>query len=92
MIGHLYTMIIVITYNFISLKTNFFYVIINPTCSKYILHILHGHPSGTHLLILDLKALRDSDSFIFLGTNPIFLDLDRTQIQCHARENLLFFS
>ena len=45
-----------------------FYVTINPTCPRYILHILHGHPSGTHLLILNLKPLRDSDSFISLGT------------------------
>ena len=62
-----HTMIIVITYNFISLKTSFFYDIINPTCPRYILHVLHGNPSGTHLFILHLKALRDSDSFISLG-------------------------
>ena len=36
-------------------------------CPRYFLHILHGHPSGTHLLILSLKALRDSDSFISLS-------------------------
>ena len=29
--------------------------------------LLHGHPSWTHLLILNLKALKDSDSFISLG-------------------------
>ena len=45
-----------------------FYVTINPTCPIYILHTLHGHPSGTHLLILNFKPLRDSDSFILLGT------------------------
>ena len=67
MTEHLYTMIIVITYNFISLKTSF-YVIINPLCRRYILHILHGHPSGTHLLILNLNALRDSDSLVSMGT------------------------
>ena len=67
MTEHLYAMIIVITYNFISLKISF-YVTINPTCPRYILYILHGHPSGTHLLILNLKPLRDSDSFISLGT------------------------
>ena len=32
------------------------------------MHILHGHPSGTQLLILNLKAFRDSDSFISFGT------------------------
>ena len=67
MTEHLYAMITVITYNLISLKT-IFYVIINPTCPRYILYILHGHPSGIRLLILNLKALRDSDSFISLGT------------------------
>ena len=30
--------------------------------------ILHGHPSETHLLILNLKALRDSNCFISFGT------------------------
>ena len=68
MTEHLYAKIIVITYNFISLKTSFFKVIVNPTCPRYILHILHGHPSWTNLLILNLKPLRDSDSFISLGT------------------------
>ena len=62
-----FTIIIVITYNFISLKTSFF-VIINPTCPKNILHIQHGHPSGAHLLILNSKPLRDSESLISVGT------------------------
>ena len=39
MIDHLYAIVIVITYN----------VIINSTRPKYILHILHGHPSEMHL-------------------------------------------
>ena len=39
-------MIIVIIYNFIFLKTSFFYIVINPTCPRNILHILHGHTSG----------------------------------------------
>ena len=69
MIVHLHTIKIVINFN--SLKTFFFYVIIHPTCQRYILHNLHGHPSGTHLLILNFKALRDSDSFISLGPNPV---------------------
>ena len=42
--------------------------IINHSCTRYILHILLGHPLGTHLLILNLKELRDSDSVISLGT------------------------
>ena len=67
MTEHLYTMIIVITYNFISLKTSFL-CYYKPSCSRYILHILHGHPSGTHLLILNLNALRDSDSLVSMGT------------------------
>ena len=66
MTEHWYAMIIVITYNFISLKKTAFYVIINSTCPRYILHILYGHPSVTHLLILNLKPFRDSDSFISL--------------------------
>ena len=80
---HLYTMIIGITYNFISRKTSF-YVIINPTCPIYILHILHGHPSGTHLWILNLKSLKDSESCI----KPKIFDQDRTPIQCYLRQNL----
>ena len=48
---HLYPKIIVITYNFISLKS-IIYVVINPTCPRYILDILHGHPSGTHIWLL----------------------------------------
>ena len=83
MTEHLYAVIIVITLSFISLKTSFlcYYKPYLPkiyfVCpawtsfrepSRYILHILHGHPSGTHLLILNLKPLRDSDSFISLGT------------------------
>ena len=68
MIDHFYTIIIVMTYNFVSLKTSFFYVIINPICPRYILNILHGHPSGTHLLILNLKPLRVSDSLSSLST------------------------
>ena len=66
---YLYALIIVITYNliFLCFYVQFFYVIINPTCQSYIFHILQGHHSGTHLLILNLKALRDSGSFISLG-------------------------
>ena len=71
---HLYAMIIVITYNFITLKTSFF---INPTCPRYILHILHGHPSETYLLILSLKPLRDLDFLFHWVLSPICLDLDR---------------
>ena len=67
MTEHLYTMIIVITYNFISLKTVFL-CYHKPYLPKIYFHILHGHPSGTYLLILNLKPLRDSDSFISLGT------------------------
>ena len=80
----LYAMIIVITYNFISLKTNF--VIIDPTCPRYILHILHGHHSGTHLLISNLKPLRDSDSFISLGTKShVFGPRKYTDsVSCHC--------
>ena len=54
-------------FNFSSLKTGF-NVNINPTCPRYTPHILHGHSSGTHVLILDLKALRVSDCFVSLGT------------------------
>ena len=53
-------------YSFIYLFIYSF--IINHNCTRYILHILLGHPSGTHLLILNLKELRDSDSVISLGT------------------------
>ena len=83
MTEHLHTVIVVITYNFISLKTIFFFVIINPSFPRYILHILHGHPSGAHLLILNLKPLRFRFLFHWV-LNPIFLDLDRTPIQCYA--------
>ena len=69
MIDHLYTMIIMITYDFISLKSNFLSYYINPICPRYILHILHEHPSD--LLIVNLKALRDSDSFSSLGNDFI---------------------
>ena len=74
MIEHLYTMIIVITYFFFT-ENQFFYVIINPTFPRYISHILHRHPLETHILILNLKPLRDSDFFIsnFFLLNPIFL-------------------
>ena len=41
-----------------------FYITIN----SYISHILHGHLSGNPLLVLNLKALRYSDSFISLDT------------------------
>lgn len=34
-----------------------FNVNIKPTCPRYILHILHRHPSGTLLPTLNLKAL-----------------------------------
>ena len=51
------------TYNFVSLKAGFL-CYNKPTCSRCILYILYGHPSGTHFLILNLKLLRDSDSFI----------------------------
>ena len=69
MIGHLYTMVTMVTYNFISLKTSFLcYYKPHLTCPRYILHILHGHLSGTPPLILNLKALTDSDCFISLGT------------------------
>ena len=56
MIEQLYTMIIVVTYNFMSLKTSFFYVVINLIRPRYILHIPHGHLPGSHILILNLKA------------------------------------
>ena len=36
-------------------------------------------------LILNLKVLRVLASFILLGTNLIFLSLDKKLIQCHAR-------
>ena len=65
-------------------ENQFFYVIINSTCPRQILHVLHGHPSRIRLLILNLKALRVSDSFISLGT--------KSHIHCHARQNLLNFS
>ena len=69
MIEHLYTMILVITINLkICFEKPFFYVVINPTCSRCILHILHGHVLGIHVLSLNLEALRDSDYFILLGT------------------------
>ena len=45
----------------VNFKSTCFHV---TTWSKYILHVLHGHPSGTHLLILNVKALKDSSSFI----------------------------
>ena len=61
-------MIIVITLWFYFTEKQFFYVIKSPTCLRYILHIIQGHPSGTNLLILNLKALRDADSFISLGS------------------------
>ena len=48
--------------------SQYFYAIISSTCPKYVLHILHGHTSGIHLLILNLKALTDSDFFISLNT------------------------
>ena len=67
MIEHLYRMIKVITFNFISLKTSFL-LIINPNFPIKILHILHGHPSGTHRLIWNSNALSYSDYFISLGT------------------------
>ena len=56
MTEHLYAMIIVITYNFISLKTSF-YVTLNPTCPRYVLHILYGHRSGTQLLIFEFETI-----------------------------------
>ena len=64
MIEHLYIMKIVITYNFILLKTSFLMLILNPSYARYILHCLHGHYSGTHILILNLKALKDLGFFI----------------------------
>ena len=67
MIEHLYTIIIVITYNFILSKTRFL-CYYKPHLPKICLYILHGHSSGTHLLILNLKALEESDSLISLGT------------------------
>ena len=67
MVKHLHTMIIVIAYNFCSLKTSFF-IIMNPTYRRNILHILYGYFSRIHLLILNLKTLRDSDSFASLDT------------------------
>ena len=118
MIEHLYTMIIVITNNFISLKTSFlwrggsrtaatskmecFVIIVNgwkpltiitkhsildvaavldPSllcyCKLDLLKIYFtysdGHLSGTHLLIVNFKALRDSDSFISLDTKSHIL-------------------
>lgn len=36
---------------------SYFFVYLNPTCPRYTMHILHGHLSGTHLIILDVKAL-----------------------------------
>ena len=68
MAEHLYTMIIVKTYGFVLLKTRFVYVIKSPTSSRYTVQILFVYHSGTHLLILNLKVLKDSDSFISLGT------------------------
>ena len=67
MIEHLYTMIIVIRYNFISLQTSSLCCYKPHLPKMYILHILHEHPSGTHLSIFNLKAMRDSDSFISKG-------------------------
>ena len=64
MIEHFYIMIIVMTYNFILMQTSFLYYFklhLPKICFAY----YDGHPSGTHLLILNLKALRNSDSFFF---------------------------
>ena len=43
--------------------------------------MLHEHPSRVYLLICNWKTLRDSGS-----------DVDRTLIQCHARNNFFSFS
>ena len=93
MIEHLHTLIIAITYNFLSLKTRF-YVITNRTCSRYFLYILHGHPSRNHVLILNLEALRDSDSFISLGTkSDIFRSrLSTDSVPCQAEFTLLLLN
>ena len=67
MMEHLYTMIIVIAYNFISRKASFL-CYHKSYLPKIFLYILHRHPLGTHLWILNLKSLKDSDSFISLGS------------------------
>ena len=46
------------------------FVSVSPTCPRYAFHILHGHASRTYILILNLKSLRDSDSFISVGAKP----------------------
>ena len=71
MIGHLYTMIIVITYLFFT-EIQFVYVTIYSTCPRY---ILQGYPLGTHLLILNLNALKDADTFISLSTKSHVFEL-----------------
>ena len=58
MIEHLFTVIIVTVYNFISLKTSFL-CYYKPHLPNIYFAYSAGHPSGTHLLILNLKALRD---------------------------------
>ena len=72
-------MVIVITHNFISLETSFFLCYYKPLFSQDIFCILHGDSSG---LSFDFEfKIQDSDSFISLGSYPIFWDLDRTPIQ-----------
>ena len=57
-----------ITVYFFFVENLFFYVNTNPTCLRYILHILHEYLSETNLSILNSKALRISECFISLGT------------------------
>ena len=54
-------------FNVSSLKTDF-YAKTSSTFPGYTMQILHGHLSGIHLFILNLKALRVLGCFISLST------------------------
>ena len=96
-------MITVITYNFISLKTSFFYIIINPTCPRNILHILHGHTSGKKgrsPFDFEFESIERFRFFISLGSdsffqwvlNLIFLDLEEYVNNTFRALSIIYFS
>ena len=67
MAEHLYKVIIVITYNFISLKISFL-CYYKPHLLKIYFAYSAWTSSDNYFLILNLKVLRDSDFFVSLGT------------------------
>ena len=89
MTEHLYGIIIVRTYDFISLKTSFLCYY-----KPYLPNIYFAYSSGIHLLILNLKALRDSNHFLSLCTESYNFGprYDTNSVPCQTEFTLLLLN